>query len=94
MALADLRLWQIDLALLERLGDHLSVILLNIERYICTLISSFLLSRFKSIFYAVYLASFSLALSDHLRSDLVLIDKLLAASGFIRGLHRLIVAHC
>jgi hypothetical protein len=57
------------------------------------MISTFLLCRFKSIFYAVDLSSFSFNLSNHLRANLIGIDELLAASGVVRRLNWLIIAH-
>ena len=93
MSLVHLRLGQVNLALLERLCNDLSIVFLAIERHICAMISSFLFCWFESIFNAVHLSGFPLALSYHLWSNLVCVDELLATTSLIRGLDWLVVAH-
>ena len=101
MGRISVRLGQVDLSILDRLGNDLVVVLLDWEWrtrpvlivVIVVVVVMLFLRWFKSILEAVHLTGFAFILPDHLGSCLVLcIDELLTAAR-IAFLNGLVIAH-
>lgn len=89
-------LGQVDFVVWDRLGDHLGLITLDLERVIRFFGQATFLSRLESVFEAVYLASLAFSVAHHLRANRVDVHELLTAASitFLSFTNRFIITHC